>query len=100
MCSYLAASSASAYSMISLVSEFAPLMPEGGACVSLTYLASERSVHCRPVCEHVDAGRVCVCTTRKEISGVMLRRSVMCADARGWGAMLQREGCDAGARMM
>lgn len=42
MCSYLAASSASAYSMISLVSEFAPLMPEGGACVSLTYLASER----------------------------------------------------------
>jgi len=41
---YLAASSASAYSMVSMVSHFGPLMPDGGACVSLTYLASERVV--------------------------------------------------------
>ena len=41
---YLAASSASAYSMVSMVSNFGPLMPAGGACLSLTYLASERVV--------------------------------------------------------
>merc|ERR1711966_213360 len=41
---YLAASSASAYSMVSMVSKFAPMMPEGSSCVSLTYLASERVV--------------------------------------------------------
>lgn len=41
---YLAASSASAYSMVSMVSHFGPIMPAGGACVSLTYLASERVV--------------------------------------------------------
>lgn len=41
---YLAASSASAYSMVSMVSNFGPLMPPGGACLSLTYLASERVV--------------------------------------------------------
>merc|ERR1711934_1106640 len=34
---YLAASSASAYSMVSLVQKFAPIMNEGGGVVSLTY---------------------------------------------------------------
>merc|ERR1711906_71229 len=41
---YLAASSASAYSMISMVSAFGPMMPPGSSAVSLTYLASERVV--------------------------------------------------------
>jgi enoyl-[acyl-carrier protein] reductase I len=41
---YLAALSASAYSMVSLVQRFAPLMSEGGAVVSLSYLASERVI--------------------------------------------------------
>lgn len=39
---YLAASSASAYSMVSLVQKFAPIMPKGGSVVSLTYVASEK----------------------------------------------------------
>merc|ERR1719310_1341085 len=37
---YLAASSASAYSMVSLVQKFGPHMNEGGSVVSLTYNAS------------------------------------------------------------
>lgn len=41
---YLAALSASAYSMVSLVSRLAPLMRDDGAFVSLTYMASERAV--------------------------------------------------------
>ena len=41
---YLAASSASSYSMISMLQHFGPIMPEGSAAVSLTYLASERVV--------------------------------------------------------
>lgn len=41
---YLAASSASAYSLISLVQRFGPLMPPGGAVISLTYCASERTI--------------------------------------------------------
>jgi enoyl-[acyl-carrier protein] reductase I len=41
---YLAASSASAYSMISMLQHFGPLMPEGGSAISLTYIASERVV--------------------------------------------------------
>ena len=41
---YLAAVSASAYSMVSLVQRFGPLMREGGSVVSLTYLAGERVV--------------------------------------------------------
>ena len=41
---YLAAVSASAYSMVSLVQRFGPLMKEGGSVVSLTYLAGERVV--------------------------------------------------------
>ncbi len=41
---YLAAVSASAYSMVSLVQRFGPLMREGGSAVSLTYLAGERVV--------------------------------------------------------
>ncbi len=41
---YLAAVSASAYSMVSLVQRFGPLMREGAAAVSLTYLAGERAV--------------------------------------------------------
>jgi enoyl-[acyl-carrier protein] reductase I len=41
---YLAASSASAYSMISMLQHFGPIMNEGGSCVSLTYIASERVV--------------------------------------------------------
>lgn len=41
---YLAAVSASAYSLVSMVQHFGPLMRPGGAVVSLTYLASERVV--------------------------------------------------------
>jgi enoyl-[acyl-carrier protein] reductase I len=41
---YLAALSASAYSMISMVARFAPIMRPGGSFVSLTYLASERVI--------------------------------------------------------
>ncbi len=41
---YLAAVSASAYSMVSLVQRFGPLMRPGGSVVSLTYLAGERAV--------------------------------------------------------
>lgn len=41
---YLAALSASAYSMVSLVQRFGPLMRPGGAFVSLSYLAAERVI--------------------------------------------------------
>ncbi len=41
---YLAASSASAYSLISLVQRFGPIMPKGSAVISLTYIASERTI--------------------------------------------------------
>lgn len=41
---YLAALSASAYSMVSMVQRFGPLMRRGGAVVSLTYLAGERVI--------------------------------------------------------
>lgn len=41
---YLAAISASSYSFIGLLSQFGPLMNEGGATLSLTYLASEFAV--------------------------------------------------------
>jgi enoyl-[acyl-carrier protein] reductase I len=37
---YLAANSASAYSFVSLVQRVAPIMAEGGSCLSLTYAAS------------------------------------------------------------
>jgi enoyl-[acyl-carrier protein] reductase I len=41
---YLAALSASAYSLVSMVSRLAPLMRPGGSFVSLTYMASERVI--------------------------------------------------------
>ncbi len=41
---YLGAMSASAYSFVSLVSHFGPLVREGGSFVSLSYLAAERVV--------------------------------------------------------
>lgn len=41
---YLAAVSASAYSLVSMVKRFGPLMRPGGAVVSLTYLAAERAI--------------------------------------------------------
>ena len=41
---YLAAVSMSAYSLVSLVQHFGPLLRPGGAVVSLTYMASERAV--------------------------------------------------------
>jgi len=41
---YLAAISASAYSMVSMVQRLSPLMRAGGSFVSLTYMASERAV--------------------------------------------------------
>ena len=41
---YLAAVSASAYSMVALVQRFGPLMRPNSAAVSLTYLASERTI--------------------------------------------------------
>ncbi|MDX1646747.1 MAG: enoyl-[acyl-carrier-protein] reductase [Longimicrobiales bacterium] len=41
---YLAAVSASAYSLVSMVQRFGPMMREDGAAVSLSYLAAERVV--------------------------------------------------------
>ena len=41
---YLAALSASAYSMVSMVRTFGPLMRPGGSFLSLTYMASERVI--------------------------------------------------------
>jgi enoyl-[acyl-carrier protein] reductase I len=41
---YLAAVSASAYSFVSMLQHFGPLMNKGGASISLTYLASEQIV--------------------------------------------------------
>lgn len=41
---YLAAVSASAYSLVSMVQRFAPIMRSGGAFVSLSYLAAERVI--------------------------------------------------------
>ena len=41
---YLAAVSASAYSLVSMVSRLGPLMRDGGAVASLTYMASERVI--------------------------------------------------------
>lgn len=41
---YLAASSASAYSLISMVQRLGPLMRPGGSVCSLTYMASERVI--------------------------------------------------------
>lgn len=42
---YLAALSVSAYSMVSMVKRFSPIMRPGGSFLSLTYLASERVIH-------------------------------------------------------
>jgi enoyl-[acyl-carrier protein] reductase I len=41
---YLAASSASAYSAVSLLQKFGPIMNPGGSYVSLTYIASEKVI--------------------------------------------------------
>jgi len=41
---YLSAISASAYSMVSMVQHLGPIMRRGGACLSLSYMASERAV--------------------------------------------------------
>jgi enoyl-[acyl-carrier protein] reductase I len=41
---YLAASSASAYSFVSLLQKFGPIMNEGGNALSLTYIASEKVI--------------------------------------------------------
>jgi enoyl-[acyl-carrier protein] reductase I len=41
---YLAASSASAFSAVSLLQKFGPIMNEGGAMLSLTYIASEKAI--------------------------------------------------------
>ncbi|MDB4882811.1 MAG: enoyl-ACP reductase, partial [Gemmatimonadetes bacterium] len=41
---YLAAVSASAYSLVAMISRLSPLMREGGAFSSLTYMASERVI--------------------------------------------------------
>jgi enoyl-[acyl-carrier protein] reductase I len=41
---YLAAVSASAYSLVSMIQRFAPIMRAGGAVVSLSYLAAERVI--------------------------------------------------------
>jgi enoyl-[acyl-carrier protein] reductase I len=41
---YLAASSASAFSAVSLLQHFGPIMNEGGAMLSLTYIASEKAI--------------------------------------------------------
>jgi NAD(P)-dependent dehydrogenase (short-subunit alcohol dehydrogenase family) len=41
---YLAANSASSYSLVSMVSRFAPIMNEGGSVISLTYVASDKVI--------------------------------------------------------
>jgi enoyl-[acyl-carrier protein] reductase I len=41
---YLGAVSASAYSLVSMIQRFAPLMRDNGAFLSLTYMASERVI--------------------------------------------------------
>jgi enoyl-[acyl-carrier protein] reductase I len=41
---YLTAVSVSAYSLVSMISRFGPLMRDGGSVVSLTYMASERVI--------------------------------------------------------
>ena len=41
---YLAALSASSYSLVSLLSHFGPHIKEGGAALALTYIASERAI--------------------------------------------------------
>jgi enoyl-[acyl-carrier protein] reductase I len=41
---YLAAMSVSAYSLVSMVQHFGPLMPRGGSVLSLTYIASQRVI--------------------------------------------------------
>jgi len=41
---YLAAMSSSAYSFISLLAHFGPIMNPGGSALSLTYIASERAI--------------------------------------------------------
>jgi enoyl-[acyl-carrier protein] reductase I len=41
---YLAAVSASAYSLVSMIARLGPLMRDGGAFASLTYMASERVI--------------------------------------------------------
>lgn len=41
---YLAAVSASSYSMVSLVQHFGPIMKKGGSVLSLTYIASEKAI--------------------------------------------------------
>ena len=41
---YLAALSASSYSLVSLLQQFGPIMTQGGAVLSLTYMASEKAI--------------------------------------------------------
>ena len=41
---YLAASSASAYSFVSLLQKFGPIMNQGGSALSLSYIASEKVI--------------------------------------------------------
>jgi len=41
---YLAANSASAFSFVSMVQKFGPIMNEGGSFVSLSYIASEKVI--------------------------------------------------------
>jgi enoyl-[acyl-carrier protein] reductase I len=41
---YLAANSASAYSLVSMMQKFGPIMNEGGSVLSLTYIASEKVI--------------------------------------------------------
>merc|ERR1712157_540290 len=41
---YLAASSASAYSAVSLIQKFGPILNKGGSVLSLTYIASEKVI--------------------------------------------------------
>lgn len=41
---YLAAMSASSYSFVSMMQRFAPIMNEGGAAISLTYVAADQVI--------------------------------------------------------
>jgi enoyl-[acyl-carrier protein] reductase I len=61
---YLAAMSASSYSLVSMVQRFGPNMNPGGAVVSLTYLASERIIpSLTPRCSRMRPGASSTCAS-------------------------------------
>eukprot|EP00913_Durusdinium_trenchii_P006753 g6349.t1 len=67
---YLAASSASAYSLVSMVQRFGPIMPKGGAVISLSYVAADPWLHCACFFEYsLDCLPQSVCIFRRAYEG-------------------------------